>query len=199
MQGAQVLSLVRKLDPAVKTWCSQINKYFLLNSRWWIQNKVKSEYLFRIRIKKSHNKFHVLYFKRIMIFFLIPKQTLELNGKFNFNKGFLLSPLGSKEIKPINAKGNQPWIFIGRTDAEALIFWPPDVKSWLIGKDPDAGKDWKQEKKGVTEDKMVGWHHWLNGHEFPQTPGDGEEQGSLVCCSPWDHKELGTTLWLNNQ
>ena len=79
----------------------------------------------------------------------------------------LESPLDCKEIKPVNPKGNQSWIFIGRTDAEAdiSILWPPDVKSWLTGKDPDAGKDWRQEKKGTTEDEMVGWHHWLNGHE----------------------------------
>ena len=83
----------------------------------------------------------------------------------------LESPLDSKEIKPVNSKGNQSWIFIGRTDAEAEapILWPPDAKSWLTGKDPDAGKDWRQEEKGMTEDKMVGWHHWLNGHEFEQT------------------------------
>ena len=84
-------------------------------------------------------------------------------------------------------KGNQFWMFIGGTDtkAEVPILWPPDAKSWLIGKDPDAGKDWRQEEKGMTEDEMVGWHHWLNGHEFGQAPGDGEEQGSLACCSPW--------------
>ena len=78
------------------------------------------------------------------------------------------SPLNSKEIKPVNPKGNQSWIFIGRTDAEAEapILWPPDTKGWLIGKDPDAGKDWRQEEKGTTEDEMVGWHHWLDGHEF---------------------------------
>ena len=86
----------------------------------------------------------------------------------------LESPLGSKEIKPVNPKGNQPWIFIGRTDAEAPILWPPDAKSWLIGKDPDAGKDWRQEEKWVIEDKMVGWHHQLNGHDFEQTPGGTE-------------------------
>ena len=90
----------------------------------------------------------------------------------------------SKDIKTVNPKGNQPWIFIWRTDAEAPILWPPDVKSWLIGRDPDAGKDSGQEEKGVTEDEMVGWHHWLNGHESEQTPGDSEGQGSLVCCSP---------------
>ena len=93
-------------------------------------------------------------------------------------------PLDSKKIQPVNPKGNQPWIFIGRTDAEAEapILWPLDVKSRLIGKDPDAGKDWGQEK-GVTEDEIIGRHHWLNGHEFEQTPGDIEGQGSLACCS----------------
>ena len=98
----------------------------------------------------------------------------------------LRSPLDYREIKPLNPKGNQPWIFIERTDAEAEapILWPPDVKNQLIGKDTDAGKDWGQEEKGVTEDEMVGWHHRLTGHEFEQTPGDGEGQGSLVCCSP---------------
>ena len=99
----------------------------------------------------------------------------------------LESPLDSKEIKLINPKGNQPWIFTGRTDteAEAPILWPPDAKSWLIGIDPDAGKDRKQEEKGTTEDEMVGWHHQLNGHEFEQALGDGDGQGSLVCCGPW--------------
>ena len=94
----------------------------------------------------------------------------------------LESPLDRKEIKPINSKGNQSWIFIGRTDAEAeaLIFCPPDAKSWLIGKDPDAGKDWGQEEKGTTEDKTVGWHHQLNTHEFEQTPGDSEEQNAWL-------------------
>ena len=93
-------------------------------------------------------------------------------------------PLDSKEIKPVNPKGNQPWIFIGRTDAEAPILWPPDAKNWLIGKDPDAGKDWRQAEKGTTEDEVVGWHHRLNGPEFGQAPGFGNGQGSLVCCSP---------------
>ena len=112
----------------------------------------------------------------------------------------LESPLNCKEIKPVNPKGNQSWIFIGRTDAEAEApkLWPPDVKSWLIRKDPDAGKDWRQEEKGTTEEKMVGWHHWLTGHEFEQTLKDGKGQGSLACCSPWGHKELDTTEWLNN-
>ena len=98
-------------------------------------------------------------------------------------------PLDSKEIQPVHPKGNQPWIFTGRTDAEAPILWPPDVKSWLIGKDRDAGKDWRREEKGTAEDAMVGWHHWLNGHESEQTLGDSEGQGSLVCSSPWGHNE----------
>ena len=98
-------------------------------------------------------------------------------------------PLDSKEIPPVNSKGNQPWIYTGRTNAEvqAPILWPPDAKSWLTGKDPDAGKDGGQEKV-MTEVEMVGWHHWLNAHEFEQTPADSEGQGSLVCCSPWSHR-----------
>ena len=111
----------------------------------------------------------------------------------------LESPLDCKEIQPINPKGNQSWIFIGRTDAEAEIpiFWPPDVKNWFIGKDSDAGKNWRQEEKGMTEDEMAGWHHWLSGHEFEQPLGVGDGQGNLVCCSPWGHKESHTTEWLN--
>ena len=98
-----------------------------------------------------------------------------------------------QEIKPVNPKENQPWIFIGRTDAEAPIVWPPAAKSQLTGKDSDAGKDWGQEKKEATEYEMAGWHHRLNGHEFVQTAGDSEGQGSLACCSPWGHKQSDTT------
>ena len=105
----------------------------------------------------------------------------------------LESPLDSKEIKPVNSKGNQPWMFIRRTDAEASVLWPPGVKSQLAGKDPDAGKDWGQEEKGASEDKMVRKHHWLSGHELEQTPGDSEGQGNLACWSPWGQKELDTT------
>ena len=107
----------------------------------------------------------------------------------------LESPLDCKEIKPVNPKGNQSGIFIGRVDAEAEapILWPPDGKSWLSGKDPDAGKDWGQEEKGVTEDEMVEWHHWLDEHEFEQTPEDSVEQGSLVRYGPWGCKELDMT------
>ena len=111
----------------------------------------------------------------------------------------LESPLDSREIKPVSLKGNQPWILIGRTDAEAKvpILWPPDAKRQHIGKDSDAGKDWGQEEKGVTEHEMVGWHHQLNGREFEQTLGDGEGQGSLVCFNPWGSKESDTTERLN--
>ena len=113
----------------------------------------------------------------------------------------LESPLDFKEIQPVNPKGNQSWIFIERTDAEAEtpILWPPDTKSHLIRKDSDAGKDWSQEEKGMTEDEMVGWHHRLDGHDLEQTPGDSEGQGSLACCSPWGHKESDMTeglIWL---
>ena len=109
----------------------------------------------------------------------------------------LESPLDSKEIKPVNSKGNQYLIFIGRTDAEAEapILWPPDVNNWLIGK--DARKDWRQKEKGMTEDEVVGWYHWLNGSEFEQILGIGDGQGSLVCYSPSDHKESDMTEWLN--
>ena len=102
----------------------------------------------------------------------------------------LESPLDCKEIRPVNPTGNQSWLFIGMTDAEAEapILWPPDVKNWLIWKDPDAGKKWRQKEKRMTEDEMVGWHHWLDGYEFEQDPGVGNGQASLVCCGPWSHR-----------
>ena len=108
----------------------------------------------------------------------------------------LESPLNCKEIQPVHTKGNQSWVFIGRTDVEAEtpILWPPDVNNWFIWKDPDVGKDWGRKEKGMTEDEMVGWHHWLNGCEFEQTPGDSEGQGSLACCSPWSQN----WTWLGN-
>ena len=119
----------------------------------------------------------------------------------------LENSLDSKETKPVNPKVKQPWILIRRTDAEAPILWPPDTKSQLTGKDPDAGKDWGQEEMGVTEDEMTVCHHWLNGHEFQQTPRDSDgslsiflwcaavhegRKGSLACCSPWGRKEMYT-------
>ena len=118
---------------------------------------------------------------------MVPEKTLE-------------SPLESKEIKLVNLKGNQPLILFVRTvaEAEAPILWTPDVNSWLIGKDPDAGKDWRQKDKRVTKDKMVGWHHQFNGHELGQTLGDGEGWGNLACYSPWGHEDLNMTWWLTN-
>ena len=112
-------------------------------------------------------------------------------------KKTLESPLDCKELQPVNPKGNQPWILIGRTDAKAetSILWPPDVKNCLLGKDPDAGKDWRQEEKGTTEDEMVGWHHWLNGHEFEQAPGIGDGQGGR--CSAV-HEVTESWTWLSD-
>ena len=113
----------------------------------------------------------------------------------------LESSLDCKEIQLVHHKGDQSWVFIGRTHAEAEtpILWPPGAKDWLIEKAPDAGKDWRQEEKGTTEDEMIGWHHWLDGHEFEQAPGVGDGLGSLACCSPCGCKESNTTERLNNK
>ena len=118
----------------------------------------------------------------------------------------LESPLGCKEIQPVHSKGDQPWVFFGRTDAEAEtpILGPPHAKSWVIGKDSDAGRDWGQEEKGMTEDEMAGWHHHLDGHEFGWTAGVGDGQGGLVCCNSWCRRvrhDLATELnwrWISN-
>ena len=114
-------------------------------------------------------------------------------------KSTLESLLDCKEIKPVTPKGNESWIFIGGTyaETEAPILWPPDAKNRLIRKDADAGKDWRQEEKGMTEDEVVGWHHWLDGHEFEQAPGVGDGQGGLVCCDSWGRKESDKTEQLN--
>ena len=111
----------------------------------------------------------------------------------------LENPLDYKEVQPVHPKGDQSWVFIGRADVEAEtpILGPPDVKSWLIWKGPDAGKNWRPEEKGTTEDEMVGWYHWLDEHESEQAPGIGDGQGGLACCSPWGHKESDTTEQLN--
>ena len=111
----------------------------------------------------------------------------------------LESPLDCKEIQPVHSEGDQSLVFFGRIDAKAetLILWPPHEKSWLIGKDSDAGRDWGQEEKGMTEDEMAGWHHWLNGYEFGWTLGVGDGQGGLACCNSWGRKELDMTEWLN--
>ena len=126
-----------------------------------------------------------LSFSLFSMFYMVLEKTLE-------------SPLDSKEIKPDNPKGNQSWILIGRTNAEAGLLWPLDAKSWFTGKDLGARKDWGQKEKRVTEDEMAGWHHWFNGHELGQTLEDGEGQRDLVCCSPWSQKESDTAWWLNN-
>ena len=112
----------------------------------------------------------------------------------------LASPLDCKEIQPVHSKRDQSWVFIGRNDAKAEtpLLWPPHAKSWLIGKDSDAGRDWGQEEKGTTEDEMAGWHYWLDGREFEWTPGVGDGQGGLACRNSWGHKELDTTEWLNS-
>ena len=111
----------------------------------------------------------------------------------------LESPLDCKEIQPVHSKGDQSWVFFARTDAEAetLVLWPPHAKSWLTGKDSDAGRDWGQEENGMTEDEMAGWHHRLDGHELEWTPGVGDGQGGLACCNSWGHKESDTTERLN--
>ena len=111
----------------------------------------------------------------------------------------LESPLDFKKVQPVHPKGDQSWVFTGRTDAEAEtpILWPPHAKSWLIRKDPDAGRDWGQEEKGTTEDEMAGWHHQLDGHGFGWTPGVGDGQGDLACCNSWGRKESDTTERLN--
>ena len=111
----------------------------------------------------------------------------------------LESPLDCKEIQPVHSKGDKSWVFFGRDDAKAEtpVLWPHHAKSWLIGKDSDVGRDWGQEEKGMTEDEMDGWHHWLNGCEFGWTPGVGSGQGGLACCNSWGRKELDTTEWLN--
>ena len=129
---------------------------------------------------------HISCIDKLILWAVVLEKTLE-------------SPLDCKEIQPVHPKGDHSWIFIGSIDAEAEtpILWTPDAKSWLIWKDFDAGKDWRWEEKGMTEDEMVGWCHRLNGHEFESTLGVGDGQGGLACCSPWGHKESDMTEWLN--
>jgi len=125
--------------------------------------------------------------------------TVVLEGTLMVLEETLESLLDCKEMQPVHPKGNQSWLFIRRTDAEAETpgLWPPDAKNWLIWRAPDAGKDWRREEKRTTEGEMVGWHHRLDGHKFEQDPGVGDGHGSLVCCSPWGHKEVDTTERLN--
>ena len=115
------------------------------------------------------------------------------------NNCFPESPLDCKEIQPVHSKGDHSWVFLGRTDAKAEtpVLWPPHSKSWLIGKDSDDGRDWRQKEKGTTEDEMAGWHHWLDGRESEWTPRVDDGQGGLVCCDSWGHKESDMSEWLN--
>ena len=166
----------------------------------------KMQYLFFL---KAMNKVELEYFL-IYLNYIIFLWMWELNHKESWvSKNWCFwtmvlektfeSSLDCEEIQPVHPKGNQSWIFIARTDAEAEtpILWPPDAKNWLLGKDSDAGKDWRQKEKGTTEDEMAGWHHWLYGHEFEQAMGVGGGHGGLACCSPWSHKESDMTEQLN--
>ena len=125
------------------------------------------------------------------------KKKAECRKWMLWNCGVGEDPWESLGMQGVNPKGNQSWLFIGRPDTEAPILWPPNVKKWLNGKDSDAGKDWRQEEKGTTEDETVGWHHWHDGHEFEQALGVGDGQGSLVSCSLWDRDESDMTEQLN--
>ena len=172
--------------------CSQEIKRYLLLGRKAMTNL---DSILKNRDMTLPTKVHLV---KVMVFPVVMYRCeSQLSNQKNWWFGILVlkktlqSLWDSKDIKPVNPKG----IFTGRTDAEveALILWPHDVKNWLIGKDPDAGKDWRQKKKGAAENEMVGWHHWLSGHEFVQTLRDSEGQRRLACCSPWSHKELDMT------
>ena len=162
---------------------------------------IKTLKMIHIKKQKNFRKRHTSFKAKIFLFNQV-RNTGELKREEDPSIVVqqYLWPLDGKEIKPVHPKGNHPWIFLGRAgvEAEAPVLWPPDVKSWLTGKDPDAGKDWGLEEKEVIEDEMVGWHHWLNGLEFEQALGDGEGQGSLACCSPWGCKASDMTEELNN-
>ena len=153
----------------------------LLTSYYYSMSEER--YIFTVCLLKSSLQIFITYW---CFWTVVLEKTLE-------------SPLDCKEIQPVHPKGDQSWVFVGRTDAEVEtpILWPPDVKSWLIGKDPDAGRDWGQEEKEMTEDEIVGWHHRLNGHGSEWTPGVGDGQGGLACCDSWGRKESDMTERLN--
>jgi len=132
-------------------------------------------------------------------YYFVKKNNNNNEGLLCVLEKTLESSLDCKEIQPVHSEGDQPWDFFGRNDAEAEtpVLWPPHTKSWLIGKDPDAGRDWGQEEKGKTEDEMAGWHYRLDGHKFEWTPGVGDGQGGLVCCDSWGHRQSDTTERLN--
>ena len=162
------------------------------------EKKIDQTELRWVRIHKTHSCKHLKHLRPLLMYVLNCKKKKWCFWTVVLEKT-LESPLDCKEIQPVNPKGNQSWIFIGRTDAKAEtpVLWPSDLKSWLIRKDPNAGKDWRHEEKGTTEDEMIGWHHWLDGHEFEQALGVGDGQGSLACHSPRGRKEWDMTEWLN--
>ena len=173
-------SVISSLDKDMDNW----NSHILLVGNFVVSNKFGHK-----AYPKTSNFYPLTHAENnsyLCFWTMVLEKTLE-------------SRLDSKKIKPINPKGNQSWLFIGRTDAEAETptLWPPDAKNWLIGKDPNTGKVWRQEEKRMTEDEMVGWHHQLNGCEFEQALGAGDGQGSLACCNPWGCKESDMTQWLN--
>ena len=135
--------------------------------------------------------------RKLLLIQKVSKQMTDLQtaNYCNLMEKTLESPLDCKEIQPVHSEGDQPWVFFGRNDAKAEtpVLWPPHVKSWLTGKDSDAGRDWGQEEKGMTEDEMAGWHHWLDGCGSEWTPGVGDGQGGLACCDSWGLKESDTT------
>ena len=151
-----------------------------------------------LTVSFNAQKFLIFRKSSLSIFSFVVSQNV-ISKQSDITKKTLESPLDCKEIQPVHPKGDQSWVFIGRTDieAETPILWPPNVKSWLIWKDPDAGKDWGQEEKGMTADEMVRWHHRLNGHGFGWTLGVGDGQGGLACCSSWGRKESDMTEQLN--
>ena len=166
----------------------KLDSYFYIKNDIWttmyiLDNTNSSDQLF-LEYKLGYNNSQML--KELMLLNCGVEKTLE-------------SPLDCKETQPVHSKGDQPWVFFGRNyaKAETPVLWLPHVKSWLIGKDSDAGRDWGQEEKGMTENEMAGWHHRLDGCEFEWTPGDGDGQGGLACCDSWGHEELDTTERLN--
>ena len=166
-----------------KAGCSELERRFQVR-----------EYYIRSRVPVSYRVSVILYIC------LPPFSSLSLLVYYSSKLlKTLESPLDCKEIQPVHSKGDQPWVFFGSNDAKAEtpVLWPPHVKSWLIGKHSDAGRDWGQEEKGMTEDEMAGWHHQLDGHEFEWTSGNGDGQGGLACCDSWGCKELDMTEQLN--
>ena len=184
-------------------WCQESNQTSLFRFSW--QPLDSSHFTSCLRHQLPCGQFLAWIFDFVLSFQMFDNKQASA---WDWNKGPVQARTGTPAEAVLHSSmlqttpfWNQPWKFIGRTDAEAEapILWPPEAKSRLIGKAPDAWKDWRQEETRVTENEMVGWHHWLNGHEFKQTPGDGDGQGSLVCCSPWGCKELNTTERLNNK